>query len=175
MHLAIITDALCNAQSRRFLSQCLIAILGKIFAEDRGLLHLQIVLPTSSARALNVHFSSLQGTTGAAIHLQTGDSAFTDERLVDCTGTLDALTKLLRQLLAVLEFPLPYQRGTQYGIPAEPPPSRPGIDLPLNTVFSRSELCGLPSCQLHCKRAAEKEAHRDAKAAKLSAGRVWSG
>jgi hypothetical protein len=93
-------------------------------------------------------------------------SAFTDERLLDCNGTLDALTKLLPQLLAIMEFPLPYQWGTQYGNPAEPPMSRPDIDLPLNTVISRSELRGSPSYQLQRKREAEREAHRDAKRAK---------
>ena len=156
----------CTATACDLLSKCLSAILEQIFAEDSGPLLLYIALPTSTAIDIATHFSLLQGTPGATVHLHAGSSAFADERVLDCKGTLDALTKLLPALLSGLEFPLPYRGGTQYG-PAEPPPtSRRDIDLPLAAVVSRSDLHGSLSHPLKRKREAEREAHRDDKRAK---------
>ena len=156
------------------LSQCLAAVLQELFVEDRGTLLLRIALPASSARALEARISSLAGPSGATLHLQAGAPTFKDERLLECHGTLEAFITLLPQLLAALDFPLSYQWGTQYGTPTEAPSgSRPDIDLPLETVISRSALrnvscAGSSSHSLPRKRKAEREAHRDAKRAQLA-------
>ena len=160
----------CTATARGSLGKCLTTVLeqifGDFFAEDSGPLLLYIALPTSTARACVTNFSLLQGTSGATAHLHAGASASADERLLDCKGTWDALTKLLPQLLSGLKFPIPYQGGTHYGNPAEPPlTSRRDIDLPLATVVSRAEPCGSPYHQLKRKREEEREADRDAKRA----------
>ena len=79
-----------------------------IFAEDRGTHLLRIVLPASLASVLDARISSIAGATGATLHWRSGAPDFEDERLLDCIGTLEALNKLLPQLLATLDFPLPY-------------------------------------------------------------------
>lgn len=154
----------CSAKTCCRLSQCCAAVLQAIFAEDQGTHLLRIALPASSAGALDARISSIAGATGATLHWRSGAPEFEDERLLECTGTLEALTKLLPQLLVTLDFPLPYRWGTHYGAPTKAlAGSRPDIDLPLETVISRSAVRGfrpLPS-----KRKAEREAYGDAKRA----------
>jgi hypothetical protein len=58
----------CSAKARGLLSQCLVAVLQELFAEDRGTLLLRIALLASSARALEARISSLAGSSGATLH-----------------------------------------------------------------------------------------------------------
>jgi hypothetical protein len=77
----------CSAKTRVLLNKCHAEVLQALFfAEDRGTLLLRIALSASSAGALDARISSLAEPTRAALNLQAGTSAFTNERLLDCTG-----------------------------------------------------------------------------------------
>ena len=71
------------------------SLAGAFFAENRG--QHRISLPASSVSALDARISPLAVPTGATLHthLQAGTSAFTYERSLDCTDTLEAHTTLI--------------------------------------------------------------------------------
>ena len=80
------------------------------FATEQGKIHFQILLQSSAARSVE----ALQSSTGGDLRLRAPDPAFLAEQVLDCFGTLLALSTQLCRYVSGLQFPLIYLWGTQY-------------------------------------------------------------
>ena len=145
------------------LIQCLHAILEAIFATAQGKIHFQILLPPSAARSVG----ALQSTTGGDLRLRAPDPAFRAEQVLDCYGTLRALSTQLCRFVSGLQFPLIYQWGTQYETNADghlQPQS--DLDISLDAVISQSRRAEPTADRSQRKRETQRDEQRVAKRAR---------